>query len=84
MAKKPVGGRPCVLNERAPAGFEFAKAKGGYRWHIRPTGTNTARCGYTPTNSLGRSFQRAGWWILKEPQKGLMYGARVCCACEAS
>lgn len=56
----------------APAGFRFAKAKGGSYWHVLPAGSDKALCGHEPRSRYSRYMSgRAGWWGLKDPLKGV-------------
>lgn len=42
-------------------GHRYARANGGFLWHLVPLGLNTAICGHTPTNKPGIKTKRAYW-----------------------
>lgn len=77
---------------QAPAGFRFAKAKGGSYWHVLPVDSQKALCGHEPRSNFStRMVGRAGWWGLKDPAKGIpsynrpgrVLDADFCRKCEA-
>lgn len=50
-----------------PDGLRFVQAKGGYKVHLLPKGTNKALCGHEPKSQFSNRFRnpRAGWWLVR-------------------
>jgi hypothetical protein len=44
-----------------PKGYVWARANGGYYWHLRPKDKGRALCGFKPKSSPRSSMDRGYW-----------------------